>query len=75
MQRPYPQIDIIITSRRYRLCDPDGISGKALLDGIVRAGILPDDSAEYINEVRHKQIKIKKHEKETTLVEFVRAEQ
>ena len=31
--------------------DPDGINGKAALDGIVAAGVLVDDSADQIEEV------------------------
>ena len=44
-------------SVRNRLADIDGLSGKAILDGIVLAGILPDDSPEYVSEVSHSQSK------------------
>lgn len=47
---------------RKRLADPDGLSGKAAIDGIVEAGILPDDSAKFVEEVRHQQIKGSKEE-------------
>ena len=50
-------VTITITSYRKRLCDADGISGKAAIDGIVAAGLLPDDSPEYVSEVRYRQIK------------------
>ena len=42
---------------RRTLADPDGLSGKAVLDGIVKAGLLRDDSAKEITEVRHYQTK------------------
>ena len=42
---------------RKRLADIDGLSGKAVLDGIVAAGILPDDKAQQVAEVTHRQEK------------------
>ena len=48
---------ILVHSVRARLADSDGISGKATLDGIVHAGLLPDDSPEYVEEVRYRQTK------------------
>ena len=42
---------------RKRLCDPDGISVKAAIDGIVKAGILKDDSPEFVEEIIQKQVK------------------
>ena len=50
---------IHIHSLRKRLADIDGISGKAALDGMVKAGIFPDDSAKYIKSVTHSQEKTK----------------
>ena len=44
---------------RKRLCDVDGLSGKAVLDAIVTSGILADDSPGEIAEVRHRQVKSK----------------
>jgi len=44
-------------SVRKRLADVDGISGKAVLDGIVIAGLLPDDSTEYVTSVTYSQEK------------------
>jgi len=66
MQRFNSPVCIIIHSYRRRLADPDGISAKAALDGIVRAGILADDTAKQIKEVRFKQTKIKAPEEEKT---------
>ena len=55
--RLYPPCSIHIHSIRKRLCDPDGISGKAVIDGLVNAGVLPDDSPEYISEITYSQTK------------------
>jgi len=41
---------ISIHSIRKQLADPDGISGKAVIDGLVRHGILGDDTAKEIKE-------------------------
>jgi len=60
---------VVITVRSYRKRghDPDGISVKAVLDGIVRAGLLPDDSTKYVKEVRFKSY-LSKEEK--TVIEI-----
>jgi hypothetical protein len=42
---------------RKRLADIDGISGKAVIDGLVQAGILADDTAKQVTEVRNSQSK------------------
>lgn len=59
-------VTITVISYRKRNHDPDGISVKAVLDGIVRAGILADDSTEQVKEVRFKSIKSKE---EKTIIE------
>jgi hypothetical protein len=46
---------INIHSIRRRLADPDGISGKAAIDGIVNAGLLPDDKAKIVKAVTFSQ--------------------
>lgn len=48
---------ISVHSVRKRLADPDGISAKAAIDGLVKAGILADDSTLYIKEVSYTQTK------------------
>jgi hypothetical protein len=48
---------VVFTHLRTRLADEDGLSGKAVLDGIVLAGVLPDDSTKQVSEVSHRQIK------------------
>jgi len=61
---------IHLHSRRKRLTDADGVSGKAAIDGLVHAGLLADDSPEYVQEVSYSQAKIKKGEAEETLIEI-----
>jgi hypothetical protein len=55
---------------RCRLADMDGISIKAVLDGIVHAGILADDSTQQVTEIRHSQSK-GKNEKTTITLEWL----
>lgn len=59
-----------IHSRRYRLTDADGASAKAVIDGLVHAGIFADDKAEIIREVSFSQEKIHKTESEETIIEI-----
>ena len=54
-----PPYRVHFHSIRHRLADSDGISGKAALDGLVKAGIFPDDSAKHIKEVTYSQEKTK----------------
>lgn len=61
------QFSIRIHSRRRRLADPDGISGKAVIDGLVAGGLLRDDSAKTIKEVSYSQ---EKSEVEETVIEI-----
>lgn len=65
---PDTRVNIRVTSYRKRKHDPDGISVKAVLDGLVRRGILPDDSTAEINEITFKSI-LSKEEK--TIIEIV----
>ncbi len=50
----HPKVDtpcrIHLHCRRHRLADPDGISAKAVIDGLVLAGILEDDTPKQIVE-------------------------
>jgi len=61
-------VNIRVTSYRKRRHDPDGVSVKAVLDGIVRAGILADDSTEQIKSVTFESIISKEEEK--TIIEI-----
>lgn len=51
------QVRVIIYHFRKRQIDPDNLSVKAVLDGIVSAGILADDTPLQIKEITHKQFK------------------
>lgn len=66
------RVCVTFVSYRYRYADPDGLSAKAVLDGVVKAGILSNDSAKEIEEVRYRQVKIKRPEKEKTVITIER---
>lgn len=44
-------------SVRNRLADSDGISGKAVIDGLVHAGVFTDDTTKQVTETTHSQEK------------------
>lgn len=48
---------IHVHSIRNNLADCDGISAKAAIDGLVKAGLLRDDSVEWVKEVSYSQEK------------------
>ena len=58
-------------SKRKRLADPDGLSAKAVIDGLVRAGILRNDSANEIESVTFSQEKTKGDEITEVTIEEV----
>jgi hypothetical protein len=68
-------VDLLVISYRVRLADPDGISGKAAIDGCVHRGILRDDNAKWIREVRYQQVKVKDQTEEKTLLIFTPIEE
>lgn len=59
---------VTFTHYRRRLADPDGFATKWMLDGIVDLGLLRDDSANEIEEVRHRQVKVEAWEQERVVV-------
>lgn len=61
-------VNIFVHSKRYKNTDPDGISIKAVLDGIVLAGILPNDTAKEIKGIFYTQEKIPRNEQEETII-------
>lgn len=65
------QVNLVVINYRHRLCDEDGSSPKAAIDGCVDRGILFDDSAAYIKEVRNWQVKVGSQDQEKTLLVFV----
>ena len=58
-------VSIHVHSIRHRLTDADGISAKAVIDGLVLAGILQDDSTEFIKQVTYSQ---EKGDEEQTII-------
>jgi hypothetical protein len=68
------RVCIHIHSLRYRLADPDGLSAKAVIDGMVQSGLLPDDTSESVEKVTFSQEKIGKEKKEITIVEIEKAQ-
>lgn len=63
-------VRVLVTHHRKRLVDTGGASEKWAMDAIVRAGILEDDTAKHIEEIKHKQVKIKKGDTEKTVFEI-----
>lgn len=61
---------IHVHSLRNRLADIDGISAKAAIDGIVHAGILDDDSPEFLQSVSYSQEKTKGREETRITIEW-----
>ena len=51
-------VNISIHSYRYRLADPDGISSKAVIDSLVKGGVLANDTAKEVKEVRYSQTQV-----------------
>ncbi len=71
--KPLPQVVIRFTHYVRRLADSDAYIGKWWTDGIVEAGILFDDSPEYVQETRHRQVKIEQWQEEKTIIELIEA--
>ena len=61
------RVDIRVISYRKYMHDPEGVSIKAVLDGLVQRGILQDDSTEQIKSVTFESIKSKE---EKTIIEI-----
>jgi len=64
------RVNIHVISYRGRNHDPDGISAKAAIDGIVRLGLLSDDSAKEVRKVSFESFICKKGEEERTVIEI-----
>jgi hypothetical protein len=62
------QVSIRIASYRIRLADVDGISAKAVLDGLVLAKIIADDTTKEVKEVLFSQTKVKNKTEEKVIV-------
>lgn len=66
-------VDIAVCSYRARQVDTDGISAKAIIDGIVACGLLADDSPKYVASVTYSQEKVKNKSDEKTVVTITEA--
>ena len=64
------RVNIHVISYRARNHDPDGISAKAAIDGLVRCGILTDDSAKEVKKVSFESFICEKVEEERTEIEI-----
>lgn len=61
-------VSIRIHSYRCRLADVDGVSGKAVLDALVLAKIIADDTTKEVKEVLFSQTKVKNKTEEKVVV-------
>ena len=61
-------VAIRVTSYRKNKHDTDGLSVKAVLDGVVRAGILADDSAKQVTQITFESVK---SSDERTVIEII----
>jgi len=63
------RVGIRIVSYRSKLADPDNISGKAAIDGLVHCGILRNDSSKEVASYRaDEQYKVDNAEDERTVI-------
>lgn len=67
IKRSDPPYDIHVHSIRKKPGDVDGISAKAAIDGLVKAGILPDDSPKWVQSILFTQ---EKGKEEKTIIEL-----
>lgn len=65
-------VSIRIDSYRIRLADVDGISGKAVLDALVLAKVIANDTTKEVKEVLFSQTKVKNKDEEKVIVTVVR---
>ena len=59
---------IHVHSRRKQLTDVDGVCAKYVIDALVAAGILPDDSPAHVKEIRYSQEKASVEQTIVTLI-------
>jgi citrate lyase beta subunit len=62
-------VRIHVHSIRNQLADCDGISAKAAIDGLVKAGLLRDDSVKWVKEVSYSQEKTEGEESTVITIE------
>lgn len=61
-----------VSHYRRRLVDVDGLVCKHALDGLVDAGVIPDDSARHIASISHEQHRVATSDEERMVFVFVR---
>lgn len=61
---------IAVTSYRWGKHDPDGVSIKAVLDGLIKCRILRDDSTDEIQKICYRSKKAKSKTLERTTIEI-----
>lgn len=62
---------VSVVSKRVRLVDPDNLCPKYIIDCLRYAGVLPDDSPEFVT-TSFSQIKVARFDQEETLIEVTR---
>ena len=67
IKRLATRCNIRVYSYRATKHDPDGISVKAVLDGLTRSGVLQDDSTEQVKSITFESRKCKKGEEKTII--------
>lgn len=67
-------VSIHIHSKRKREVDADGVSGKAVIDGLVYSGLLEDDRPQYVKEITYSQEKIPTKGEEETIITIMEVE-
>jgi Holliday junction resolvase RusA-like endonuclease len=68
------KVNVVIVSYRHERADADGPCAKALLDSLVRLGVLPDDSQDWIEEIIHVSKEVEKKKPEKTILVFLPAD-
>lgn len=71
-KKDHPRYRINVHSRCRRLTDADSRVGKWAIDGLVKGGLLPDDSPEWIESVSYSQ---EKAEVEETIINLILIEE
>lgn len=64
------RVIVAVTSHRHGKHDPDGISIKAILDGLIKCGILRDDSTIEIQKICLRSKKAESKADERTTIEI-----
>lgn len=64
------RVTITVTSYRWAKHDPDGVCSKAVLDGLIKIGILRDDSTDEVKKICFESKKAETKEMERTTIEI-----